>query len=63
MPYFTSKPVDVAYETLMKRIPRFEPDPLECEVIQMDLDRQKKKRRRQRENNSNRHGRRENAGS
>ncbi len=38
MPYFTSKPTDVAYETLMKRVPRFEPDPPECEVIQMDLD-------------------------
>lgn len=47
MPYFTCKPVNMAYETLMKRIPRFEPDPPECEVIQMDLDKRKQKGRRQ----------------
>lgn len=38
MPRFTGNPVDQAFERLMQRVPVFEPDPPEIEIVQRELD-------------------------
>lgn len=38
IPRFTGNPVDQAFERLRTRVPGFEPDPPEIEIIQRELD-------------------------
>lgn len=43
IPRFTENPVDQAFERLMTRVPNFEPDPPEIEIVQQELDKIQRK--------------------
>lgn len=43
IPRFTENREDQAFERLMMRVPGFEPDPPEIEIVQQELDKSQRK--------------------